>query len=191
MLLNTPGLKIVLPASPADAKGLLKASIRDPNPVVFLEHKGLYRTKGDVPTDPDYLVPLGEATVRRSGADLTIVATAMMVARSLEAAEALAAQGIEAEVLDPRTLVPFDMDTLSRSVHKTSKVMVVHEAPKTGGAGGEIAARIQEELWTSLDAPVIRVAGADTPIPQHPMLEQLVIPSVDDIVTAALELHRQ
>jgi pyruvate dehydrogenase E1 component beta subunit len=189
-LLNTPGLKIVLPASPADAKGLLKTAIRDHNPVVFLEHKGLYRVKGMVPTDPEFLVPFGQARVAREGSDLTIVATSMMVDRSLEAAARLATDGIETEVIDPRTLVPFDLETIAASVEKTAKVMVVHEAPRTGGAGGEIAARIQEELFFSLDAPVVRVAGADTPIPQSPVLEQVVIPSVDAIATAARELYR-
>jgi pyruvate dehydrogenase E1 component beta subunit len=189
MLMNTPGLKIVLPASPADAKGLLKTAIRDRNPVIFLEHKGLYRVKGQVPTDPEFLVPFGQAVVRREGADVTVIATGMMVDRSLEAADRLAAEGIELEVVDPRTLVPFDMESVARSVEKTSKVMVVHEAPKTGGAGGEIAARVQEELFFSLDGPVVRVGGADTPIPQSPVLEQAVIPSVDRIAAAATELH--
>jgi pyruvate dehydrogenase E1 component beta subunit len=188
MLLNAPGLKIVLPATPADAKGLLKTAIRDRNPVIFLEHKGLYRVKGEVPVDEDFTVPFGQAAVRREGADLTIIATAMMVGRSLEAAERLALDGIDVEVVDPRTLVPFDMETVATSVEKTSKVMVVHEAPKTGGAGGEIAARIQEELFFHLDGPVVRVAGADTPIPQHPVLEQLVIPSVEAIEQAARQL---
>jgi pyruvate dehydrogenase E1 component beta subunit len=188
MLLNTPGLKIVLPSSPADAKGLLKTAIRDRNPVIFLEHKGLYRVKGQVPLDPEFVVPFGQANVVREGTDLTIVATAMMVGRSVEAAERLAADGIEVEVVDPRTLVPFDMETIAQSVEKTAKAMVVHEAPKTGGAGGEIAARIQEELFFSLDGPVVRVGGADTPIPQSAVLEQVVIPSVDAIEAAAREL---
>jgi pyruvate dehydrogenase E1 component beta subunit len=189
MLMNTPGLKIVLPSSPADAAGLLRTAIRDPNPVVFLEHKGLYRVKGAVPTDPEFTVPFGKAAVVREGADITIVATAMMVGRSLEAAEMLSAEGVDAEVIDPRTLVPFDLATIVDSVEKTAKVMVVHEAPKTGGAGGEIAARIQEALFFSLDAPVVRVAGADTPIPQHPVLEQVVVPSVDAVAAAARELN--
>jgi pyruvate dehydrogenase E1 component beta subunit len=189
MLLNTPGLKIVLPSSPADAKGLLKTAIRDDDPVIFLEHKGLYRVKGQVPIGEDVLVPFGQASVRREGADVTVVATGMMVDRSLEAAERLAAAGIALEVIDPRTLVPFDFETIGASVKKTAKAMVVHEAPKTGGAGGEIAARIQEELFFELDAPVIRVAGTDAPIPQHPRLEQLLVPSVDRIVAAARDLH--
>ena len=189
MLLNTPGLKIVLPSSPADAKGLLKTAIRDRNPVIFLEHKGLYRVKGQVPTDTEFLVPFGQASVRREGVDLTVIATGMMVDRSLEAAENLALEGIDVEVIDPRTLVPFDMETIARSVEKTSKVVVVHEAPRTGGAGGEIAARIQEELFFSLDGPVVRVAGADTPVPQSPILEQVVIPSVEVIAEAVRKLH--
>jgi pyruvate dehydrogenase E1 component beta subunit len=188
-LLNAPGLKIVLPATPADAKGLLKTAIRDPNPVIFLEHKGLYRVKGDVPTDEDFTVPFGQAAVRRTGSDLTIVATSMMLHRALEAAEQLAADGIDTEVIDPRTLVPFDLDTVLESVEKTSKVLVVHEAPKTGGAGAEIAAAIQEAAFTSLDAPVMRLGAADVPIPQHSRLEQLVIPSVDAIAEAARTLH--
>jgi pyruvate dehydrogenase E1 component beta subunit len=188
MLLNTPGIKIVLPASPADAKGLLKTAVRDRNPVIFLEHKGLYRVKGEVPVDPEFLVPFGVAAVRREGSDVTVIATGMMVNRALEAAEQLAGEGVELEVIDPRTLVPFDMETIARSIEKTSKVMVVHEAPKTGGAGGEIAARIQEELFVHLDAPVIRVGGADTPVPQSAVLEQVVVPSAETIASAAREL---
>lgn len=190
MLMNTPGLKIVIPGSPADAKGLLKTAIRDRGPVIFLEHKGLYRLKGAVPTDPEFVVPFGQAVVRREGVDLTVIATGMMVGRSLEAADQLSSEGIELEVIDPRTLVPFDMDTIARSVEKTSKAIVVHEAPRTGGVGGEIAARIQEELFFSLDGPVVRVAGADTPIPQSPVLEQVVIPSVDVIADAARKLSQ-
>lgn len=188
-LINTPGLKVVMPATPADAKGLLKTAIRDRDPVVFLEHKGLYRVKGRVPADPELTIPFGQAAVHRRGSDLTIVATGAMVLRSLEAAERLAAEGIEAEVLDPRTLVPFDDEAIVASVVKTAKAMVVHEAPKTGGAGGEIVARIQEQAFFSLDAPIVRVGGADVPTPQDPELEKLVIPSVDDIVAAARDLH--
>jgi pyruvate dehydrogenase E1 component beta subunit len=188
-LLNAPGLKIVMPASPADAKGLLKTAIRDPNPVVFLEHKGLYRVKGQVPVDAEFTVPFGEAAVVREGSDLTIVATGMMVQRSLEAAERLAAGSIDVEVVDPRTLVPFDLEGVLTSVEKTSKVLVVHEAPKTGGAGAEIAAAIQEAAFTSLDAPIVRVGGADVPIPQHSRLEQLVVPDTAAIEEAARTLY--
>jgi acetoin:2,6-dichlorophenolindophenol oxidoreductase subunit beta len=190
MAMHTPGLKVALPATPADAKGLLKAAIRDPNPVLFFEHKGLYRTKGPVPTSDEHLVPFGRAAVRRSGDALTIVATGLMVGRSLEAAEQLAADGVEAEVIDPRTRVPLDMDTIVASVEKTSRALVVHEAVRTAGAGAEIAAQIQERAFFSLDAPVWRLGAIDTPLPQEPELEQLCIPSVTDIRAAADELVR-
>jgi pyruvate dehydrogenase E1 component beta subunit len=186
--MHFPGLKVVLPSTPADAKGLLKMAIRDPNPVLFFEHKGLYRTKGEVPVDPEVLVPFGEAAVRRRGAHLTVVATGLMVPRALEAAEALAADGLELEVIDPRTLVPLDMETIVASVEKTGRALVVHEAVRTAGAGAEIAARIQEATFFSLDAPVWRLGALDTPVPQSPDLEQLVIPSIDQIIAAAREL---
>jgi pyruvate dehydrogenase E1 component beta subunit len=179
---------VALPATPADAKGLLKTAIRDPNPVLFFEHKGMYRVKGPVPEDPEFLVPFGEAAVRRQGAHLTVVATGLMVPRALEAAESLAAGGIELEVIDPRTLVPLDMETIVASVEKTGRALVVHEAVRTAGAGAEIAARIQEAAFFSLDAPVWRLGALDTPIPQSPELEQLVIPSSDQIEAAAREL---
>jgi pyruvate/2-oxoglutarate/acetoin dehydrogenase E1 component len=185
LAMHIPGLKVVLPSTPADAKGLLKTAIRDPDPVLFFEHKGLYREKGRVATGEDALVPFGKAAIRRQGATITVVATGMMVGRTLEAAEILAADGIELEVIDPRTLVPLDIETVVTSVRKTSRAIVVHEAVRTGGAGAEIAAQIQERAFFSLDAPVIRVAGTDTPIPQDPILEQLCIPSVADIEQAA------
>jgi acetoin:2,6-dichlorophenolindophenol oxidoreductase subunit beta len=190
MAMHTPGLKVALPATPADAKGLLKSAIRDPNPVLFFEHKGLYRTKGPVPDDDEHLVPFGVAEVRRAGDALTIVATGLMVGRALEAAERLAAEGIEAEVIDPRTLVPLDIDTILESVEKTSRALVVHEAVRTAGAGAEIAAQIGERAFFSLDAPVWRLGAIDTPLPQDPELEQLCIPSVDDIAAAVGELVR-
>jgi len=190
MAMHTPGLKVVLPATPADAKGLLKAAIRDPDPVLFFEHKGLYRRKGPVPTDAEHLVPLGQAAVRRRGDALTIVATGLMVSRSLEAAERLAADGIEAEVIDPRTLVPLDIETIVESVQRTSRALVVHEAVRTAGAGAEIAAQIQERAFFSLDAPVWRLGALDTPLPQDPELEQLCIPSGAQIEAAARELLR-
>jgi pyruvate dehydrogenase E1 component beta subunit len=190
MAMHTPGLKVALPATPADAKGLLKSAIRDPNPVLFFEHKGLYRTKGPVPADDEHLVPFGVADVRRQGDALTIVATGLMVGRALEAAGQLAADGIEAEVVDPRTLVPLDIDTILASVEKTSRALVVHEAVRTAGAGAEIAAQIGERAFFSLDAPVWRLGAIDTPLPQEPELEQLCIPSVDDIAAAARELVR-
>jgi pyruvate/2-oxoglutarate/acetoin dehydrogenase E1 component len=186
--MHIPGLKVVLPGTPADAKGLLKSAIRDPNPVLFFEHKGMYRVKGPVPTDPEFLVPFGEAAVRREGGDATVVASGLMVGRALEAAEALAADRIELEVIDPRTLVPLDMETIVASVEKTGRALVVQEAVRTAGAGAEIAARIQEAAFFALDAPVWRLGALDTPVPQDPDLEQLVIPGVDQIVAAAREL---
>ena len=190
LAMHTPGLKVVLPATPADAKGLLKTAIRDPDPVIFFEHKGLYRTKGPVPVSDEHLVPFGQAAVRRTGDALTVVATGLMVGRALEAAEGLAADGIELEVIDPRTLVPLDMDTIVASVEKTSRALVVHEAVRTAGAGAEIAAQISERAFFSLDAPVWRLGAIDTPLPQDPELEQLCIPSVADIAAAARELLR-
>jgi pyruvate dehydrogenase E1 component beta subunit len=186
--MHFPGLKVALPATPADAKGLLKTAIRDPNPVLFFEHKGMYRVKGPVPEDPEFLVPFGEAAVRREGGQVTVVATGLMVPRALEAAERLAADGIELEVIDPRTLVPLDMETIVASVEKTGRALVVHEAVRTAGPGAEIAARIQEAAFFSLDAPIWRLGALDTPIPQSPDLEQLVIPSTGQIEQAAREL---
>jgi acetoin:2,6-dichlorophenolindophenol oxidoreductase subunit beta len=186
--MHTPGLKVVLPSNAADAKGLLKTAIRDPNPVLFFEHKGLYRVKGEVPDGDEHLVPFGQAAVVRSGDAATVVATGLMVGRALEAAERLAGEGIELEVIDPRTLVPLDMETIVKSVERTSRALVVHEAVRTGGAGAEIAARIQEEAFFALDAPVWRLGAIDTPLPQDPELEQLCIPSTSDIESAVREL---
>lgn len=188
LCMHVPGLKVVLPATPADAKGLLKTAIRDPNPVIFFEHKGLYRVKGEVPAGPEVLVPFGEAVVRRRGDALTVIATSMMVSRTLEAAEALAAEGHEVEVIDPRTLVPLDMATILDSVERSGRALVVHEAVRTGGAGAEIAARLCEEAFFALDAPVWRLGGTDTPIPQDPRLEELCIPQVDGIAEAMRQL---
>jgi acetoin:2,6-dichlorophenolindophenol oxidoreductase subunit beta len=188
--MHTPGLKVVLPSTPADAKGLLKTAVRDPNPVLFFEHKGLYRVKGEVPVGDDQLVAFGRAAVRRSGGDLTVVATGLMVSRALAAADTLAADGIELTVIDPRTLVPLDMETILQSVQQTSRALVVHEAVRTAGAGAEIAARIGEEAFFSLDAPVWRLGALDTPLPQDPELEQECIPSVAQIEAAARELVR-
>jgi pyruvate dehydrogenase E1 component beta subunit len=188
MAMHVPGLKVAVPATPADAKGLLKSAIRDPNPVLFFEHKGLYRVKGPVPESPDFVVPFGSARVARSGTNLTIVATGLMLGRALEAADRLAPQGIDVEVIDPRTLVPLDIDTIVASVEKTHRLMVVHEASRTAGFGAEISAQVQERAFFALDAPVWRVCGADTPLPQDPTLEQAAIPSADEIVTAALAL---
>ena len=184
---HVAGLKLVMPATPADAKGLLTASIRDDNPVIFLEHKLLYRTKGQVPTG-EHVVPLGKADVKRAGSDLTIVTWSREVLFSLEAADKLAAEGVEAEVIDLRSLVPLDRDAVLSSVRKTHRLLVVHEAIKRGGYGGEIAAMVAEEAFDDLDAPPRRLAGLETPIPYAQHLEKTVVPQVDDIVRVAKEL---
>ena len=188
--MHTPGLKVVLPSNPSDAKGLLKTAIRDPNPVLFFEHKGLYRVKGEVPDGEEHLVPFGHAAIVRDGRDLTVVATGLMVGRALEAADRLAAEGIELEVIDPRTIVPLDMETIVSSVERTSRALIVHEAVRTAGAGAEIAAQIQEAAFFALDAPVWRLGALDTPLPQDAELEQLCIPSTAEIEAAARELMR-
>ena len=177
-----------MPSTPYDVKGLLLSSIRDDNPVVFVEHKLLYKTRGPVPEEP-YTIPLGVADVKRAGRDVTIVATSIMVLRALEAAEALVEDGIEAEVVDPRTLKPFDDATVTTSVIKTGKVLIVHEACKTGGVGAEMAARIMEsESFDHLDAPIRRLAGLDIPVPYNRNLERHRVPQVEDIVTAVKDL---
>jgi len=187
---HVPGLKVVMPSTPYDAKGLLIASIRDDNPVIFIEHKLLYKVKGPVPEEP-YTIPLGTAEVKREGRDLTIIATSIMVQRSLEAAQQLAAEGIEVEIIDPRTLKPLDTEPLIRSVMKTGRVLIVHEACKTGGYGGELAAIIAEsEAFDYLDAPIIRLAGRDMPIPYNRTLEYHTVPQVENIVQAARDLAR-
>ncbi|MEJ2148374.1 MAG: alpha-ketoacid dehydrogenase subunit beta [Chloroflexota bacterium] len=187
---HVPGLKVVMPSTPYDVKGLLIQSIRDDNPVVFIEHKLLYKTSGPVPEEP-YTIPLGSAEVKREGRDLTIVATSIMVRRSLEAAEQLTEEGIEVEVVDPRTLKPLDIDTIAESVIKTGKVLIVHEAARTGGYGGELAAQIAEsEAFGYLDAPIVRLAGRDMPIPYNRNLEYHTVPQVEDIVEKAREVVR-
>lgn len=185
---HVPGLKVVMPTTPYDVKGLLVASIRDNNPVLFIEHKLLYKTKGEVPEEL-YTIPLGQADVKREGSDMTIIATSIMVSRSLEAAEILAEEGIDIEVIDPRTLRPLDTETLIKSVKKTGKLLIVHEAVKTGGFGGELAAIIAEsEAFGYLDAPIQRLAGRDMPIPYNRLLEQNTVPQVHNIVDRAREL---
>lgn len=187
---NVPGLKVVAPATPYDAKGLLLAALADENPVIFVEHKLLYRTRGPVPEEP-YVVPLRRAAVRREGRHLTLVAYSLMVLRALEAAERLAAEGIDVEVIDLRTLKPYDLETVVASVKKTGRLLIVHEAPLLGGLGGEIAAAVaQSEAFAYLEAPIIRLGGADVPIPYHPKLERAAVPQVEDIVTAARRLAR-
>jgi len=185
---HIPGLKVVMPSTPYDAKGLLIAAIRDDNPVVYVEHKLLYKMKGHVPEE-SYTIPLGSAEVKREGSDLTIVATSIMVNRSLEAAEQLAGEGIEVEVVDPRTLKPLDTETIIQSVAKTGRLLIVHEAAKTGGFGGELSAVIAEsEAFGYLDAPIVRLAGRDIPIPYNRNLEYHTVPQVENIVEKARDL---
>lgn len=185
--LHIPGLKVVIPSNPADAKGLLKAAIRDQNPVIYFEHKDLFSKKGPVP-DGDYLTPIGKAAVVREGKDVTIVSYSAMLGKSLEAADQLKSlHGIEAEVIDLRTIVPMDMETIYESVKKTHRLVIAHEAVKTGGVGGEIAASVSENILEYLDAPIIRVGAAFTPVPFSPPLEKRVIPQVDSIVEAVLK----
>jgi len=187
---HTPGLKVVYPATPYDAKGLLKSAIRDNNPVLFFEHKFLYRRiKGEIPEE-EYTVPLGKAVVRRKGRDLTIVTYAAMMHTSLEAANLLAQEGIEAEVIDLRTLLPLDRETIVQSVKETNKLMVVHEDTRTGGIAGEIAATVCEEAFEDLDGPIVRVTSLDTPVPYAPPLEERFLPQVKDVVEKARELAR-
>lgn len=185
---NVPGLKVVMPSTPADAKGLLKSSIRDDNPVVFLEHKLLYsRLKGPV-QDGEYLIPLGKADVKREGEDLTIIAMGAMVQQALAAADLLEKEGVKSEVVDPRTLVPLDREGILNSVKKTGKVVIVHEAPTFGGFGGEIGSIIAEEAFYSLDATIRRVGAPFMPVPAHPQLEHFYLPNAEKIVSAAREI---
>ena len=187
---HTPGLKVVYPSTPYDAKGLLKSAIRDNNPVLFFEHKFLYRRiKEEIPTD-DYTVPLGKAVTRREGRDLTILTYAAMMHSSLEAANLLEKEGIDAEVIDLRTLLPLDREGIVQSVKKTNKLMVVHEDTRTGGIAGEIAAIVCEEAFEDLDGPIMRVTSLDTPVPYAPTLEERFLPNVEKIAQAARELAR-
>jgi pyruvate dehydrogenase E1 component beta subunit len=187
---HVPGLKVVMPSTPYDVKGLLFAAIYDGNPVIFIEHKLLYKTRGPVPEAP-YRLPLGRSEVKRAGRDLTLIATSNMVPRALEAAQRLAGEGIEIEVIDPRTLSPLDDEPIIASVKKTGRALVVHEAVKTGGFGGEIVSRIVEsEAFDYLEAPVRRLAGLDIPIPYNRTLEAYAVPQVENIVTEARKLVR-
>ena len=185
--LHCPGLKVVMPSTPEDAKGLLKESIRDNGPVIFLEHEHLYNTKGEIPSE-DYTTPLGKADIKRNGRDLTIVAYSNMVLTALEAANQLEKEGISVEIVDPRTLNPLDIRTIIASVKKTNRVIIVEEGWKTGGVGAEIATQIYENAFTSLDVPIIRVAGKDTPMPYAKNLERAAIPQTEDIIQAAINL---
>jgi pyruvate dehydrogenase E1 component beta subunit len=184
MFAHVPGIKVVMPTTPEDAKGLLLAAIRDPNPVIYLEHKMLYGVRGDVP-EGDYVTPLGKAAIRREGRDLSIVACGALVNKSLQAAKELAKDGIEAEVVDLRTISPLDTDTILQSVVKTSRLLIAHEACKTGGIGGEIAAIVAENAIDALDAPIERVAAPDCPVPFSGSLEDAFLPQPAQIVAQA------
>ncbi len=187
---HVPGLKVVQPSTPEDAKGLLLSAIDDPDPVMLFEHKLLYKTKGPVPPEP-YRTPIGKALIRRTGRDLTIVATAIMVHRALEAAAILAADGIDAEVIDLRSLRPLDRDTLVDSVSRTTRLLCVYEGVRTLGIGAEISALIAEsEAFDRLDAPIGRLGGAECPLPYNPELERAAVPQVPDIVDKARALVR-
>ncbi len=187
---HVPGLKVIQPSSPHDAKGMLLSAIDDPNPVLIFEHKLLYKTKGHVP-EGDYRVPIGKAAVRREGRDLTIVGSSIMAVRAAAAAEKLAEEGIDAEVIDLRSLRSIDFDTIAASVRKTHRLMVVYEGVKTMGIGAEISAMIAEsDVFDFLDAPIVRLGGAEVPLPYNPVLEKAAVPQEDDILTAVRRLAR-
>ncbi|MDD2426446.1 MAG: alpha-ketoacid dehydrogenase subunit beta, partial [Bacteroidales bacterium] len=179
---HVPGLKVVMPSTPADAKGLLKSSIRENNPVIFIEHQMLYSTKGQVP-DGEYSIPLGKAEVKREGKDLTLVTWSWEVLHALKAAEVLAERGIDVEVVDPRTLDPFDWETVGKSIEKTGRLLIVHQACRTSGFGAEVAAESAEKFFYSLDGPIVRLAAANTPVPYNRFLEAKQYPQTEDIVT--------
>lgn len=179
---HTPGLKVVVPSEAADVKGLIKAAIRDDDPVMFFQHKRLFRREGPVPDDPEFIIPLGKAAVKREGKDVSLLTYGSGFFICMEAASELAKQGIDVEVVDLRTLKPLDMNTIAASIKKTNRAVVVHEACLTGGFGAELVARIQAELFDDLDAPVLRVAARDVPIPFSPVLEDFVIPRPADVI---------
>jgi pyruvate/2-oxoglutarate/acetoin dehydrogenase E1 component len=187
ILTHVPGLKVIMPSNPADAKGLLISAIRDDNPVMFLEHKVLYSVKGECP-EGEYTVPIGKAAIAREGRDVTIVAWSLMVKRALSAAKKLEREGIDAEVVDVRTLVPLDRETIYNSVRKTHKLVIVHEAVRTSGFGAEIAASAAEDIMEELDAPVKRVTAPDTCIPSSPILEDAYMPDEQKIMEAVRSL---
>lgn len=187
---KTPGLKVVAPATAYDAKGLLKAAIRDDDPVLFLEHKFLYRRVKDRVPEEDYVVPIGKAAIRRAGAAFTIVTYGAMVWTALEAAEILARDGVSAEVLDLRTLLPLDEEAILASVRRTGKCLILHEDTRTGGLGAEIAATLSEKAFEWLDGPILRVTAPDTPVPYSPPLEEAFLPNVNTLLAAARKLVR-
>ncbi len=180
---HIPGIKVAVPSTPADAKGLLKTAIRDDNPVMFIEHKMLYATKGPVP-EGEYTIPFGKADIKRAGKDVTFIGIHTMIPKGLAAAEKLAAEGISVEVIDPRTLVPLDVETIVNSVKKTGRVVIAHEAYERGGVAGEIAMQIMEHAFDYLDAPIVRVCGRNVPVPYNLRLERAAIPQEEDIVNA-------
>jgi len=185
--LHAPGLKVVLPSTPYDAKGLLKSAIRDDDPVIFFEHKLLYSMEGEVPEE-EYTIPLGSADVKREGTDVTVVATSLMVSKALSAAEILKDKGISTEVLDLRSLVPLDKNAIFDSVRKTGRLVIVHEAGKRGGSGAEISAIVSENIFDSLKAPVKRVAAPDVPIPYSYVLEKEYLPNEEKIINTVINI---
>ena len=182
---NVPGLMIVAPSTPADAKGLLVSAVENDNPVIFLEHKKLYFTKGEVP-EGYYQIPLGKGEIKREGKDVTIISYSFAMHTALQAAEALAQEGIEAEVLDPRTIRPLDVELILESVRKTGRLVIVHEAPTFGGFGGEIAALVAEKAFSSLKGPIVRVGGKESPVPFG--METSVVPKAEDVVAAVKQI---
>jgi acetoin:2,6-dichlorophenolindophenol oxidoreductase subunit beta len=182
--MHIPGMKVAMPSSPADAAGLLRTAIRDDNPVMFFEHKALYAVKGEVPDDTGFCIPFGKANIVREGKDATVIGTHLYVGRAVSAAEKLMSEGIDTEVIDPRTIVPLDMETIIDSVKKTGRAVVVHEAHKTGGIGAEIAAMIMEKAFRYLDAPVLRLGAKYCTLPFNLGLENAVVPQEDDITAA-------
>ena len=185
LFMHVPGVKVVCPSTASDAAGLLRTAIRDDNPVMFFEHKALYQVKSEAPDDPEFMIPFGKADIKRSGADVTIVASLLYVSRALEAAEALASEGIEAEVIDPRTLVPLDIDTIIGSVKKTGRLVIAHEAHRSAGWGAEVAAEVTEKAFKYLDAAPIRLGAKACPLPFNLNLESAVVPSVKGMIDAA------
>lgn len=183
-----PGLKVVMPSTAADAKGLLKSAIRDDDPVIFMEQERMYGSKGEVPDDPDFTIPIGVADVKREGTDVTIVARSLMVPLALKAAEALEKDGVSCEVIDPRTIRPLDIDTIIESVKKTNRIVVAEESHPVCSVNAEISAQVMEKAFDYLDAPVKRVSGADVPMPYAKNLEQLAVPDVNQIIAAVKEV---
>ena len=184
IFMHIPGVKVACPSTPAEAAGLLRTAIRDDNPVCFFEHKALYITKGEVRDDPDFCIPFGKADIKREGSDVTIVTNLLYVSRALEAAEELAKEGISAEAIDPRTLVPFDYDTVTESVKKTGRLVVVHEAHQNCGWGAQVIAEVSKRAFRYLDAAPIHLGAKACPLPFNPGLEAAVIPSVKEIMDA-------